>query len=72
MSASNRAVYICPPGPPDLVDPKPDCAKRELHTPAPSGYVAWHEWAASMAHKGNRQSRCPGCDLYVIWAGGRP
>lgn len=37
-----------------------------LHTPAPSGYLQWHAWAAEMS-KTHRQQRCPGCRLYKVW-----
>jgi hypothetical protein len=29
--------------------------------PAPTGYIAWHEWAAAQHEGGLRQRRCPGC-----------
>lgn len=41
----------------------PNCA---AHTPCPTGYVAWHEWAAMMAET-HRQARCPTCGLYAVW-----
>lgn len=55
-----------------LVDPNPDCPRHELHTPCPTGYVDWFEWAATQSYKGRRQARCPGCGLLNIWVGGRP
>lgn len=48
-----RAPVVAPPA----------CAK---HTPCPSGYLAWHEWAEEMA-KTHRQVRCKGCGLYAVW-----
>lgn len=36
------------------------------HTPAPSGYAAWHEWAEHKART-HEQHRCPGCQLWLIW-----
>jgi hypothetical protein len=63
-------IYLCPVELPH-VDPNPDCPRRELHTPQPPGYVEWFEWAGQMAYKGNTQRRCPGCNLYTIWGGGR-
>lgn len=33
------------------------CPQIEQHTSCPDGYTQWHEWAASMAHKGYRQRR---------------
>lgn len=32
----------------------------------PSGYLDWHEWAAKK-RRTHKQTRCPGCGLYVIW-----
>src|SRR4051812_19375439 len=44
-----------------------DCPRaRELHTPCPTGYMAWHEWAAEKS-KTHKQVRCPECDLFAIW-----
>jgi hypothetical protein len=65
------AIYLCG-GDDRLVIPDPDCPNSDLHTPQPSGYVDWFEWAARMTYKGNTQSRCPGCGLLSIWSGGRP
>ena len=42
------------------------CPQRDGHTPCPTGYVAWHEWAEEMM-KTHRQRKCPGCGLYAIW-----
>lgn len=50
--------------PDDVLD---NCPNREQHTPAPDGYVAWHEWAARMYREGRRQHRCPGCERLAIW-----
>lgn len=36
------------------------------HTPEPSGYVAWHEWAEKKA-KTHVQQQCPVCGLWKIW-----
>lgn len=47
------------------------CPDRNTHTvdpTEPSGYVAWHEWAAWMHRHGSRQRKCPGCGLFAIWA----
>lgn len=43
------------------------CPKRLKHTVSPSGYVAWHEWAAEMKGDGYRARVCEGCGLYAIW-----
>lgn len=52
-------------------DTNPGCPCAELHTPAPSGYAAWYDWAASMYYRGARQSNCPGCGLFLIWSAPR-
>jgi hypothetical protein len=41
----------------------PEC---DLHTPCPIGYLAWHEWAESMAPT-HRPRLCTGCGKYAIW-----
>lgn len=43
-----------------------NCPREDLHTPAPRGYLAWHEWAEKKA-KTHVQRRCPGCTLFSIW-----
>jgi hypothetical protein len=63
-------IYLC--GDDDsLTDPNPECARHDLHTQCPSGYVEFLEWCGHQAYLGATQSRCPGCDLYVVWGGGR-
>lgn len=42
----------------------PDAAKR--HTKAPTGYIAWHEWAEKKS-KTHKQERCPTCGFFSIW-----
>ena len=42
------------------------CPKMKAHTPAPHGYLAWHEWAATMART-HRQKKCDGCGRMAIW-----
>ena len=34
--------------------------------PPPTGYVAWHHWAASMMRHGIRQRQCPRCKLWLF------
>jgi hypothetical protein len=46
--------------------PPGSCPTPEKHTPSPSGYFAWHEWAEEKA-KTHKQIRCPGCGLWAIW-----
>lgn len=43
-----------------------ECLNATNHTPHPSGYVAYFDWAFK---KGRRhyQVRCPACGLYAIW-----
>lgn len=36
------------------------------HAPAPSGYLAWHEWAEKKSRT-HRQIRCACCGLWTIW-----
>lgn len=42
------------------------CPNGADHTPAPAGYLAWHEWAETMSAT-HQQQRCPGCGLLAIW-----
>jgi hypothetical protein len=42
------------------------CPSFEEHTPCPSGYIDWHEWAARMKRT-HRQIKCGGCGRYSIW-----
>lgn len=37
----------------------------EVGSLPPSGYVAWHEWAAAQHRGGLRQARCRGCGLWL-------
>jgi len=47
------------------------CPNAAEHTEGPSGYVSWFEWAGRM-QRTHRQTRCPGCRLYKIWAPRKP
>lgn len=47
-----------------MSDQPTDCEER--HTPAPTGYAAWHDWAGRMSRT-HHQTRCPDCQLYAIW-----
>lgn len=38
----------------------------EVGSPPPSGYVAWHEWAAAQGRGGLKQSQCPNCGLWLF------
>lgn len=60
------ATYICGLPEEPVADTTSSCARRELHTPAPTGYLQWCEWARSMQST-HRQVRCPGCGLYMVW-----
>lgn len=42
------------------------CRNVEQHTPQPTGYVQWFEWAAEMAAT-HRQKRCAGCGRFAVW-----
>lgn len=48
-----------------------DCPNFINHTPCPSGYNQWHEWARKMG-RGYKQERCSGCGLFAIWVPRRP
>jgi len=41
-------------------------AECEPHTPSPSGYTQWHDWADRMART-HRARQCKGCGLWAIW-----
>lgn len=43
-----------------------ECPNEDAHTLSPSGYNAWHEWAARKS-KTHRQVRCGGCGRLAIW-----
>lgn len=58
-------VYLCGTGDSPLVVER-TCPNWEQHTPAPRGYLDWHDWAKAMS-KGFRQQKCSGCGLYAIW-----
>lgn len=46
---------------------KDDCPDAtRLHTPCPSGYFEWHEWAREKA-KTHKSERCPTCGYYSVW-----
>lgn len=46
--------------------PGSDCPKASQHTPNPSGYIDWCNWADEMS-KTHKQIRCDGCGLWSIW-----
>lgn len=62
---SRRPVYLCEPDLTLVIEPS-DCPRNGEHTPAPSGYIAWHQWAAQM-NLTHRQVRCVGCGKFAIW-----
>jgi hypothetical protein len=41
-----------------------DCPREHEHRYGPSGYIAWHEWAAERS-KTHRQRKCA-CGLWLI------
>jgi hypothetical protein len=51
--------------------PMPPCPEAQRHTPAPTRFMAWHEWARRMART-HHQVRCPACGLFAVWVAGRP
>lgn len=42
------------------------CALKAQHTPRPDGYLNFCDWAEAMA-KTHRQTKCPGCGLFIVW-----
>lgn len=54
------------PDPADQPEVTGDLRECRNHTDAPSGYLAWHEWAEKKART-HDQFRCPGCGLFKIW-----
>lgn len=44
----------------------PECEHPVKEDDEPTGYVAWHEWAAEKT-KTHAQKVCPHCGLYVLW-----
>jgi hypothetical protein len=60
-----RAAFVRRPKPAPPA-PVSQCPAQALHTESPSGYLAWHSWAAAMS-KTHRQRRCPSCELWAIW-----
>lgn len=42
------------------------CPSLRKHTPAPSGYAEWHEWARKKV-KTHDQFLCPDCGRFAIW-----
>ena len=62
-----KGLHVCFVDAPAVPDTTSDCPRRDEHTPAPTGYVQWHEWAAAQHRAGRRQRRCPGCDLLEVW-----
>lgn len=57
-------IYVC--GGDERLALGGDCPGAARHTPAPAGYLAWHEWAERMAET-HGQSACPDCGRYLIW-----
>lgn len=43
-----------------------DCPLKAKHTPAPTGYLAWHEWAEKKTRT-HVQVKCRGCGRLEIW-----
>lgn len=58
-------IFLCgvPGGP--VETPNPECSNAAEHTPAPRGYLEWHEWAEEMAATHEPQE-CSGCGRWLI------
>lgn len=39
---------------------------QKTHTPCPTSYLGWHEWAEKMS-KTHVQEKCPHCGLLGVW-----
>lgn len=71
MSSSwrKRTLHLCfgyEPGLTPLAAEPATTPECEPHTPRPTGYVEWWEWADEMA-KTHDQRPCGGCGLWAIW-----
>lgn len=44
----------------------PPCPQAAKHTPCPTSYSGWHDWADRMART-HDQVRCDGCGKFAIW-----
>jgi hypothetical protein len=42
------------------------CSDDSAHTPCPTGYIAWHEWAERKA-KTHDQRQCLHCGSWAVW-----
>ncbi len=42
------------------------CTNIKNHTPQPTGYVGWHQWAEEMSET-HEQVTCPRCGFHEIW-----
>jgi len=61
-------IYVCGGDFREAVEPDNTCPNRAEHTYGPAGYVDWFEWASKLGAKHRHvQSKCPGCDRYLIW-----
>lgn len=61
-----RATFICGGDMTERSDITSKCPKRDEHTPSPTGYSDWFEWAARKA-KTHRQVRHQPCGLFAVW-----
>ena len=61
-----KGLIICGIGP-CVPDTTSDCPDRDKHTPCPTGYLSWHDWASAMSRAGSKQRRCPTCKGFRIW-----
>lgn len=62
----SEAALICGGPEPEVRDDS-GCPRNDEHTPAPRGYIAWHEWAGGQSRLGRRQRKCAGCGRYAVW-----
>ena len=61
-------VILCGGDGLNLLDPPvpPKVTTCADHTPDPSGYSDWHQWARTLA-KTHKQERCGECGRFSIW-----
>lgn len=43
-----------------------ECPNIARHTPCPTGYNNWHDWAKNKLRR-HEPVRCPMCHLFEIW-----
>jgi hypothetical protein len=65
--ARKYTVTLCGGDMREAVESDNTCPNRAEHTYGPAGYTDWFEWAGRLSAKRHAQTKCPGCDRYLIW-----